>query len=189
MSQNEEGVSHSASRDMALYLQATFYERQQRPDGHVYCAYCWKRLRFPKGSGKQRDKGPNKGSQCLDHINNDPRNLDEDNVVAACRACNTAVGIHDERGQQLLLERLEQEGVDPGKSAAQLQRILSEPLRAHAGPLAKKDPRVVAMASKLFGDRIQFERDGASIRRARRKSSGPKSPRRSRATRQESIPF
>lgn len=164
------GAPRSASRRMAIYLQAAFYERQQRPNGAIHCAYC--------------DEEILPDTRCLDHVDNDPDNNAADNVLAACRDCNTAVGRHFPRGYEILNYRLRALGVDPKESERRVKKILRTPLRDRA------DPFVVSIAEAWFGERLEYQRRIAAERRDR--NPAPRS-RSARATApdfmDEEVPF
>lgn len=166
---------HSVSRRMAIYLQASFYERQQQRDGSIPCAYCWTPL--------------DPSNRCLDHINNNPDDNRPENVVAACLDCNKALGRHNQRGRDLLDFRLEDLGIDPAVSRAGVERIRATPLRF------RDDPEVVAVAVAWFGDRIMYERHvAAEYRRAHGGLLAPRHAHHARAARHnvdvdQEVPF
>jgi len=130
---------------MAIYLQAAIYYRQMQPDGSIPCAYCW--------------IGIDAETRSIDHVDNDPNNNEPDNLVAACRDCNTLLGRHTSRGRELLAYRLRSLGVDARASAKGVQRILSTPL------FDRRSTGVVALAEIWFGDRLQYQREIAAARR------------------------
>lgn len=145
MSHSGYKEGRNPSRKLALYAQAQLLARQADHRAIVACGYCWQEL--PPGSEYQ-----------YDHTTGEDDDLES--ILVTCPACNAAAGRHDRRGMEILADHLRDMGhEDPAENIRTAAAIVRRELDL------RNSERVVYIAEKYLGERIQYQRVIAAKRR------------------------